>query len=118
MTYDDAIQELAGMYNVVATDSLDATLRAEKKNSAIDMAIAALKTMKAQSDGEVEPRPADLDPEVIEWLNDKSPSDAMGTIANICIDWDGYRTFDGLGLLVNEIWAYARHWAKQFYDNE
>jgi hypothetical protein len=37
--------------------------------------------------------------------------DALGNIADICIDWDGYRTADGLGGLVNEIWAYARYCA-------
>ena len=41
--------------------------------------------------------------------------DALGNIADICIDWDGYRTADGLGGLINEIWAYARYCADRLF---
>lgn len=46
MTNQEAIQELAGMYRVIITDSLTSTIDAENKNTAIDMAIAALETQE------------------------------------------------------------------------
>ena len=49
--------------------------------------------------------------ETKEWLDKIDAVDALGNIANICIDLDGYRTANGLGGLVNEIWAYARYCA-------
>lgn len=42
MTTEEAIRELAGMYRVAVVDSLDATMEAERKNMALDMAIAML----------------------------------------------------------------------------
>lgn len=42
MTHEEAIQELTGMYRIAVVDSLDATLEAERKNKALDMAIEAL----------------------------------------------------------------------------
>lgn len=46
MTNREAIQELAGMYRVVVTDNLTSTIEAEDKNTAIDMAIAALEAQE------------------------------------------------------------------------
>ena len=77
-------------------------------NDALDVAIEAL---KAQEEATIEPKRIDLEEETKEWLDKMDAVDALGNIANICIDWDGYRTADGLGGLVNEIWAYARYCA-------
>ena len=75
---------------------------------AIDYAIEAL---KAQEQAALEPKRIDLAVETKAWLDKMDAVDALGNIANICMDWDGYRTADGLGGLVNEIWAYARYCA-------
>lgn len=59
----------------------------------------------------IEPKRIDLEEETKAWLDKMDAVDALGNIADICIDWDGYRTADGLGGLINEIWAYARYCA-------
>ena len=71
----------------------------------------ALALLKAQEPATVEPYRIELADETKEWLDKMDAVDALGNIANICIDWDGYRTADGLGGLINEIWAYARYCA-------
>ena len=76
-----------------------------------NMAKDALALLKAQEKATIEPKRIELEEETKAWLNDMDAVDALGNIADICIDWDGYRTADGLGGLVNEIWAYARYCA-------
>lgn len=71
----------------------------------------ALALLKAQVETTIEPKRIDLEEETKAWLDKMDAVDALANIANICIDWDGYRTADGLGGLVNEIWAYARYCA-------
>ena len=71
----------------------------------------ALELLKAQEKATIEPKRIELEEETKAWLNDMDAVDALGNIADICIDWDGYRTANGLGGLVNEIWAYARYCA-------
>lgn len=39
-------------------------------------------------------------------------------IADICIDWDGYRTANELGGLINEIWAYTRYCADKLLKSQ
>lgn len=71
----------------------------------------ALALLKAQEKATIEPKRIDLDDETKAWLDKMDAVDALGNIADICMDWDGYRTVNGLGGLVNEIWAYARYCA-------
>lgn len=77
----------------------------------IDAIREAIALLKAQEKATIEPKRIDLDDETKAWLDKMDAVDALGNIADICIDWDGYRTADGLGGLVNEIWAYARYCA-------
>ena len=67
--------------------------------------------LKAQESATVEPKRLELADETKAWLDKMDAVGALSNIAAICIDWDGYRTVDGLGGLVNEIWAYARYCA-------
>ena len=83
-------------------------LEGSATDQTLDKAIALL---KAHETATVEPKRIDLDDETKAWLDKMDAVDALGNIANICIDWDGYRTADGLGGLINEIWAYARYCA-------
>ena len=62
-------------------------------------------------DWKVEPERIKLDDEVKEMLDEKSDKEILRLISDIFIDWDGYRTRDGLGGLINECWAYARYGA-------
>ena len=71
----------------------------------------AIALLKAHETATVEPKCIDIADETKAWLDKMDAVDALGNIANICIDWDGYRTADGLGGLINEIWAYARYCA-------
>ena len=71
----------------------------------------ALALLKAQEAAKAEPKRIELADETKAWLDKMDAVDALGNIADICIDWDGYRTVDGLGGLINEIWAYARYCA-------
>lgn len=66
---------------------------------------------------EVTPALIELDSNQKDWLNSMTVDEAFSNIANICIDWDGYRTRDGLGMLLNEIWAYANHHCVQYGEN-
>ena len=71
----------------------------------------ALELLKAQEQATIEPKRIELADETKAWLDKMDAVDALGNIADICIDWDGYRTANGLGGLINEIWAYARYCA-------
>lgn len=73
----------------------------------------ALALLKAQEPATIEPKRIELADETKAWLDQMDAVDALGNIADICIDWDGYRTANGLGGLVNEIWAYARYCANR-----
>lgn len=64
------------------------------------------------------PKPVDLEDEVRAWLDKMDAVDALANIADICVDWDGYRTADGLGGLINEIWAYARYQANRLLKEQ
>lgn len=71
----------------------------------------ALALLKAQKEATIEPKRIELADETKAWLDKMNAVDALANIADICMDWDGYRTADGLGGLINEIWAYARYCA-------
>lgn len=71
----------------------------------------ALDLLKAHEIATVEPKCINLTDETKAWLDKMDAVDALRNIADICMDWDGYRTVNGLGELVNEIWAYARYCA-------
>jgi len=71
----------------------------------------ALELLKAQEPATIEPKCIELDDKTKAWLDKMDAVNALNNIADICIDWDGYRTADGLGGLINEIWAYARYCA-------
>ena len=71
----------------------------------------ALALLKEHEKATIEPKRIDLTDETKAWLDKMDAVDALGNIADICMDWDGYRTANGLGGLVNEIWAYARYCA-------
>ena len=74
-------------------------------------AISKLKTLSKVQEAIIEPKRIDLADETKAWLDKMDAVEALENIADICIDWDGYRTADGLGELINEIWAYARYCA-------
>lgn len=114
---EKAIRELAGMYSVwFDHDPPNVRIEAQNRNKAIDLAIYAIKNVKFQDEDAVGPKAIELEQETRDWLDAMSPAEALGNIADICIDWDGYRTRDGLGSLINEIWAYARYCAKKFAE--
>lgn len=81
-----------------------------EKTCITDLQRDVLKLLKAQI-LTVEPKRIDLADETKAWLDKMDAVDALGNIANICIDWDGYRTANGLGGLINEVLAYARYCA-------
>ena len=74
------------------------------------LAADALELLKAQ-ELTIEPKRDELPEETKAWLDKMDAVEALGNIADICIDWDGYRTANGLGGLINEIWAYAKYCA-------
>ena len=78
-----------------------------------NLARDTLALWKAQKPTTIEPKRIELADETKAWLDTMDAVDALGNIADICIDWDGYRTVDGLGGLINEIWAYARYCANR-----
>lgn len=98
MTNQQAIDLLSHTYFPSGSDSGEAIAK-------------AIEALKAQEEVTIEPKRIDLEEETKAWLDKMDAVDALANIANICIDWDGYRTADGLGGLVNEIWAYARYCA-------
>ena len=75
------------------------------------LTLDALTLLKAQELTAIKPKCIELTDETKSWLDKMDAVDALNNIADICIDWDGYRTADGLGGLINEIWAYARYCA-------
>lgn len=48
MEIDEAIQEIAGLYQICVVDELKATIECQRKNEAIDMAIEALEKQEAK----------------------------------------------------------------------
>lgn len=70
--------------------------------------IAMLKGQKIEPET-FSPKPDELCDETKLWLDGMTAEERLREIADICIDWDGYRTAEGLGGLLNEIWAYARY---------
>lgn len=70
-----------------------------------------LTLLKEHEKATIEPKRIDLPDETKAWLDKMDAVDALRNIADICIDWDGYRTANGLGGLINEVWAYARYCA-------
>lgn len=69
-----------------------------------------LALMKAQN-LTVEPKLLELEDETKAWLDEMDAVDALGNIAYICMDFDGYRTANGLGELINEVRTYASYCA-------
>lgn len=57
------------------------------------------------ADAHIQPSPEKL-PNT-DWIANMTAEERLNLIAELCVDWDGYRTADGLGTLLNEIWAYA-----------
>lgn len=76
----------------------------------------ALALLKAQEPATVEPKRIELADETKAWLDKLNAVEALRNISDICIDWDGYRTADGLGGLINEIWTYARYCANRLAE--
>lgn len=81
---------------------------------ALDMAIDALKMQNLT----VEPKLLELEDETKAWLDEMDAVDALGNIANICMDFDGYRTANGLGELINEVRTYAKYCADRLKARE
>lgn len=81
----------------------------------LDDVIALLKERESAT---VEPKQIELVDETKAWLDTMDAVDALNNIAIICIDWDGYRTANGLGELINEIWAYAQYCAKKLKEEQ
>ena len=52
-------------------------------------------------------KPEKLEERTTEWLDKMTAQERLEEIAAILDDWDGYRTAKGLGMLINEVWAYA-----------
>lgn len=115
--FDKVIKGISGAIN----DEIDEPSYPYFEESRIDTGLTrevsvalltdALDLLKAHETATVEPKRIDLADETKAWLDKMDAVDALGNIANICVDWDGYRTADGLGGLINEIWAYARYCA-------
>lgn len=59
------------------------------------------------------PEPDELPEETKAMLDKMTAEDRLKLISAICVDWDGYRTANGLGGLINEIWAYALYPIKE-----
>ena len=78
----------------------------------------ALALLKAQEFAIVEPKRPELSDETKAELDKMDAVEMLSNIADICIDWDGYRTANGLGGLINEIWAYARYGADKLMKEQ
>lgn len=85
---------------------------------AIDTAVRVMRLLKEQEYVTVEPKRPELSDETKAWLDKMDAVEMLSNIADICIDWDGYRTANGLGGLVNEIWAYARYGADKLMKEQ
>jgi len=66
----------------------------------------------------VEPKLLELEDETKAWLDEMDAVDALGNIACICMDFDGYRTANGLGELINEVRTYAKYCADRLKARE
>ena len=73
-----------------------------------DCAKDAIDLLKEHEKATIEPKRIDLADDTKAWLDKMDAVDVLRNIADICMDWDGHRTANGLGALINEIWAYAR----------
>ena len=80
--------------------------------------ITLLKAQEIATIATIDPKPIKLEDETKKWLNEMDGIDALKNIADICIDWDGYRTANGLGGLINEIWAYARYCSEKLKNDQ
>lgn len=78
----------------------------------------AIDLLKEQECATVEPKRPELSNETKAWLDKMDAVEMLSNIADICIDWDGYRTANGLGGLINEIWAYARYGADRLMKEQ
>lgn len=78
----------------------------------------ALYLLKAQECTSVEPKRPELSDETKAELDKMDAVEMLSNIADICVDWDGYRTANGLGGLINEIWAYARYGADKLMKEQ
>lgn len=65
----------------------------------------ALELLKTQKLPPV--KPEKLEERTTKWLDNMTAKERLEEIAAILDDWDGHRTAKGLGMLINEIWAYA-----------
>lgn len=80
----------------------------------LDDALALLKAQNLT----IEPKLLELEDETKAWLDEMDAVDALGNIANICMDFDGYRTANGLGELINEVRTYAKYCADRLEARE
>ena len=69
-------------------------------------------------DSVVRPQKSFLFPSTCKMLDEQTAKERLQSIADICEDWDGYRTARGLGALVNEIWALAAYPVKENKDDK
>ena len=69
----------------------------------------AIYKLGQHANSDVKPAPDKLLEETKKWLDGQTAEERLAIIKDICIDWDGYRTAEGLGSLINEIWAYAAY---------
>ena len=111
MTREKVIEGLEMSYRYSNVDE-DNTLVPQR------LLLDALALLKEQEVATVEPKRDELADETKAWLDKMDAVDALTNIADICIDWDGYRTADGLGGLINEIWAYARYCADRLLKKQ
>lgn len=105
---DKVIKGLKYLHDVQHWSPTESNQDIMARRSITEDAIAFLKIYEPSA---VEPKRIDLADETKDWLGEMNAVEALRNIADICVDWDGYRTADGLGGLINEIWAYARYCA-------
>ena len=74
--------------------------------------------LKQQDVLTVKPKLLDRPNKTKAWLDEMDAVDALGNIANICMDFDGYRTANGLGELINEVRTYAKYCADKLKARE
>lgn len=55
----------------------------------------------------VYPHSAMLDEKTKKWLEGQTARERLQVISDMCVDWDGHRTADRLGELINEVRAYC-----------
>lgn len=98
--------------NFADSDCTQCPYKQNGLNCVCDLMNDALTLLKEQEQATIEPHRMELGDETKEWLGKMDAVEALTNIADICIDWDGFRTANGLGELINEIWAYARYCAE------